>query len=50
LPDPKRPDQVEMTNNPLYCLYHRYVGHVIEDCVGFKEWLQRAINKKRLAL
>jgi hypothetical protein len=50
LPDPKRPDQVEMTNNPLYCPYHRYVGHVIEDCVGFKEWLQRAINKKRLAL
>jgi hypothetical protein len=50
LPDPKRPDQVGMTNNPLYCPYHRYVGHVIEDCVGFKEWLQRAIDEKRLAL
>jgi hypothetical protein len=50
LPDPKRPDQVGMTNNPLYCTYHRYVGHVIEDCVAFKEWLQRAIDEKILAL
>jgi hypothetical protein len=48
--DPKGPDQVGMTNNPLYCSYHRYVGYVIEDCVGFKEWLQRAIDEKRLAL
>jgi hypothetical protein len=39
LPDPKRPDQVGMNNNPLYCLCHRYVGHVIEDYVAFKEWL-----------
>jgi hypothetical protein len=50
LPNPKRPEQVEMTNNPLYCPYHRYVGHVIEDCVAFKEWLQRGIDEKRLAL
>ena len=50
LPDPKRPDQVGMTNNPLYCPYHRYVGHIIEDCVAFKEWLQRAIDEKRLGL
>jgi hypothetical protein len=50
LPDPKRPDQVGMTNNPLYCRYHHYVGHVIEDCVAFIEWLQRAIDEKRLAL
>jgi hypothetical protein len=42
LPEPRRPDQVNMNNNPLYCPYHRYVGHVIEDCVAFKEWLQRA--------
>jgi hypothetical protein len=50
LPDPKRPNQVGMNNNPLYCSYHHYVGHVIEDCVAFKEWLQRAINENRLAL
>jgi hypothetical protein len=50
LSDPKRPDQVGITNNPLYCPYHRCVGHVIEDCVAFKEWLQRAIDEKRLAL
>jgi hypothetical protein len=48
--DPKRPDQVGMTNNLLYYLYHHYVGHVIEDCVAFKECLQRAIDEKILAL
>jgi hypothetical protein len=50
LPEPKRPEQVEMIDNPLYCPYHRYVGHIIEDCVAFKEWLQRAIDEKRLAI
>jgi hypothetical protein len=50
LPEPRRPDQVNMNNNPLYCPYHRYVGHVIEDCVAFKEWLQRAISDKRINL
>ena len=50
LPEPKRPGQVGMMNNPLYCPYHQYVGHVIEDCVAFKEWLQRAIDEKRLAI
>lgn len=39
-----------MTDNPLYCPYHRYVGHAIEDCVAFKEWLQRAVNEKRINL
>ena len=46
LPDPRRPEQVNMTNNPLYCPYHRYEGHVIEDYIAFKEWLQRAVNEK----
>jgi hypothetical protein len=40
LPDPKQPHQVDMKDNPLYCPYHQYVGHVIEDCVAFMEWLQ----------
>ncbi|KAM0848663.1 hypothetical protein ACQ4PT_054248 [Festuca glaucescens] len=50
LPDPRRPDQMGMTDNPLFCPYHIYVGHVIEDCVSFKEWLQRAIDEKKLTL
>lgn len=50
LPDPRGPDQVNMTNSLLYCLYHRYIGHIIEDCIAFKEWLQRAINEKRINL
>ena len=50
LPEPRRPEHVNMTNNPLYCPYHRYVGHVIEDCISFKEWLQKAIDEKRVNL
>jgi len=50
LPEPQRLDQVRMTDNALFCPYHRYVGHVIEDCVAFKEWLQRAVNEKRINL
>ncbi|KAK1644749.1 hypothetical protein QYE76_062554 [Lolium multiflorum] len=50
LPEPQRPDQVRMTDNALFCPYHRYVGHVIEDCIAFKEWLQRAVNEKRINL
>ena len=50
LPEPRRPDQVKMTNNPLYFPYHRYVGHVIKYRITFKEWLQRAINEKRINL
>lgn len=50
LPEPRRPEQANMTNNPLYCPYHRYVGHVIEDCISFKEWLQRAVTEKKINL
>ncbi|KAM0888475.1 hypothetical protein ACQ4PT_028304 [Festuca glaucescens] len=50
LPDPRRPDHVNMVDNPLYCPYHRYIGHDIEDCIAFKEWLQRAVNEKRINL
>ena len=50
LPEPQRPDQVNMDDNPLYFPYHRYVGHAIEDCIAFKEWLQRAVNEKRVTL
>jgi hypothetical protein len=50
LPNPTRPEQVDMVDNPPYCPYHRYVGHKIEDCIAFKEWLQRAVDEGKLAL
>lgn len=50
LPEPWKPEQVNMTNNPLYCPYHRYDGHVIEDCSSFKEWLQIAIDENKVNL
>jgi hypothetical protein len=39
-----------MVDNPLYCPYHRYVGHAIEDYIAFKEWLQRVVDEKRINL
>ena len=50
LPNPQRPTQVDMVENPLYCPYHRYVGHIIKDCIEFKEWLQRAVDEKKVNL
>ena len=50
LPEPRRPHQVSMANNPLYCPYHRYVGHLIEDCIAFKEWLRKGVIEGRINL
>ncbi|KAF0891248.1 hypothetical protein E2562_009426 [Oryza meyeriana var. granulata] len=33
-----------------HLLKKQYVGHVIENCVAFKEWLQRAVDEKRITL
>ena len=30
LPEMKRPEEVDQTNDPKYCKYHRLIGHPIE--------------------
>ncbi|PIN26241.1 hypothetical protein CDL12_01008 [Handroanthus impetiginosus] len=37
LPQPKRPEEVEKTNDPKYCKYHRVMSHPIEKCFVFKD-------------
>ena len=37
LPKAKRPAEVNMTNDPKYCSYHRIISHPIKDCHVFKD-------------
>ncbi|PIN10178.1 hypothetical protein CDL12_17234 [Handroanthus impetiginosus] len=37
LPQPKRPEKVEKTDDPKYCKYHRVVSYPIEKCFVFKD-------------
>lgn len=41
LPEPKRPNEVDKTSDPLDCPYHQCLGHTIENCLSFKDWLER---------
>ena len=44
LPKIRCPEEVEKTNNPIYCLYHRILGHPIKNWYIFKDVLQALIN------
>jgi len=35
----KRPEEVEKTDDPNYCLYHKILGHPIKNCYIFKDVL-----------
>ncbi|KAL0917289.1 hypothetical protein M5K25_012340 [Dendrobium thyrsiflorum] len=36
-PANKRVEEEGQTEHPLYCPFHRHIGHVIEDCYVFKD-------------
>jgi hypothetical protein len=46
----KRPDDIKKSDDPNYCPYHRMLGHAIEDCFVFKDWLERRIRKGEITL
>ena len=48
LPAPKKPDEVNKTDDTNYCLYHRFLGHKIEDCWVFKDWLMAEFKAGRI--
>lgn len=50
LPNPTRPKQVAMVNEPNYCSFHRNLNHTIEDCFPFKDWLEKVIKDGFFAL
>ncbi|KAM1706158.1 hypothetical protein ACFX2K_028340 [Malus domestica] len=48
LPEPKRPAEVNKTDDPKYCRYHRLISHTIEDCYILKDIIQEKINKHEI--
>ncbi|PKU68717.1 hypothetical protein MA16_Dca024254 [Dendrobium catenatum] len=50
LPEYKRPEESKETGDPNYCPYHRVLGHPIEDCYIFKDWVERKYQKGELTL
>ena len=50
LPDSKRPAEANKTDDPNYCPYHRIMGHTIEECYVFKDWLERKVKAGEIKL
>lgn len=50
LPESKRPDQADCSDKPNYCPYHRVLGHTIEDCYVFKDWVERTYRAGEITL
>ncbi|KAL9666826.1 hypothetical protein QQ045_001169 [Rhodiola kirilowii] len=50
LPEAKRPDEVNRTNDPKYCRYHRLVSHSIKNCVTLTELIMRLVREGRIDL
>jgi len=44
------PEEVEKTNDPSYCLYHRMLGYPTKNCCIFKDVLQALIDAEVLKL
>jgi len=46
----RHPEEVEKTDDPSYCLYHRMLGHPTKNCYIFKVILQALIDVEVLKL
>jgi hypothetical protein len=49
-PVSKRPEDAEKLDNPNYCPYHRILGHTLEDCWIFKDWIEKYIRNGEITL
>src|SRR3954469_12140683 len=47
---PPRPDQVGMTDDPRYCIYHRSLSHPTTSCWALKERLETLVQAGVLTL
>ncbi|XP_060968195.1 uncharacterized protein LOC133035834 [Cannabis sativa] len=50
LPEPKRPNEVGMTNDPNYCRYHQIVSHPLSDCYILKNIIEGMIKRKEIEI
>src|SRR4051812_41853693 len=50
LPEPKNPEDIGKTDDPLCRLYHRGFGHPIKNCWSLKDKLQVLVDADALRL
>jgi len=50
LPEPKRPAEVNMINDPKYCSHHRITSHRIKDCHVFKDIIEDMIRRGKIEI
>jgi Retrotransposon gag protein len=50
LPASKRPEDADKSDEPNFCPYHRVLGHSIEDCWVFKDWVEKAYKNGEITL
>ncbi|KAI4340797.1 hypothetical protein MLD38_025601 [Melastoma candidum] len=50
LPQSKRPQEVNLVDNPKFCKYHRVLGHPIEKCFIFKEKVMELVRDNKIDL
>ena len=50
LPEPKRPSEVDKTDDPKYCPYHRIVSHPLKECYVLKNVIQAMIKNGELVI
>jgi len=50
LPNPKRPTEVNKTNDPKYCLYHRIISNPIKACYVFKDIIEDTIRRGEIEI
>jgi Retrotransposon gag protein len=50
LPASKRPEDADKSDEPNLCPYHRVLGHSVEDCWVFKDWVEKAYKNGEITL
>ncbi|KAH7688681.1 Retrotransposon gag domain-containing protein [Dioscorea alata] len=50
LPESKRPEEADKKDHPNFCPYRRILGHSIENCYVFKDWIERQYQEGKITL
>jgi hypothetical protein len=50
LPASQCPEDADKSDEPNFCPYHRILGHTIEDCWVFKDWVEKTYKNGDITL
>jgi hypothetical protein len=50
LPPPKKPEEKDKIDHPLYCKYHQFISHKLEDCFILKDLIKKLIDDKVITI